>query len=115
MVFSGDRETRSSSHGSALGADGCPGAKSGRAAARIGRRLARKLDWQVYDQEMLEYMAQDTVVRQGVFDALSPAATEWVETHLEKLLREQNLSQQPSIENLARVDSARSARRVKWS
>jgi len=43
------------------------------------------------------------VVRQGLLENLTPVATEWVEEHLQQLLREQNVSQHPSIQNLARV------------
>ena len=77
--------------------------EAGARGGTIGRRVARKLNWQVYDQELLEYMTQDTVVRQGIFDNLPPAATAWVESNLETLLREQNLTQHPSIVNMARV------------
>jgi len=77
--------------------------ESGARGGTIGRRVGRKLNWQVYDQELLEYMAQDTVVRQGVLENLSPVATEWVEEHLQQLLREQNISQHPSIQSLAHV------------
>lgn len=101
--FQGDR-------GDNLSASGVPGgltvALSREAGARggtIGRRVARKLNWPIYDQELLEYMAQDGVVRQGLIDNLSAPALAWVEHHLERLLREQNLSQHPAIINLARV------------
>lgn len=77
--------------------------ESGARGGSIGRRVGRKLDWPVYDQELLEYMSQDTVVRQGLLENLTPVATEWVEEHLQQLLREQNLSQHPSIQNLARA------------
>jgi cytidylate kinase len=77
--------------------------ESGARGGTIGRRVGGKLDWQVYDQELLEYMAQDTVVRQGVLENLTPVATVWVEEQLQQLLREQNISQHPSIQNLARV------------
>jgi cytidylate kinase len=77
--------------------------ESGARGGTIGRRVGRKLDWPVYDQELLEYMAQDTVVHQGVMDNLTPAAAAWVEERLQQLLREQNISQHPSIQNLARV------------
>src|SRR4029077_6309270 len=43
------------------------------------------------------------VVRQGLLENLTPVATEWVEEQLQQLLREQNISQHPSIQNLARV------------
>src|SRR5207248_10856674 len=68
-----------------------------------GRRAGRKLGWQVYDQELLEYMAQEAAARQGVFDNLPPAVASWAEARLEQLLREQNLSQHPLVVNLARV------------
>jgi cytidylate kinase len=77
--------------------------ESGARGSTIGRRVGRKLDWAVYDQELLEYMSQDTVVRQGVLDNLTPAATAWVEEQLQRRLREQNVSQHPSIQNLTRV------------
>ena len=70
----------------------------------------------MFDQELLEYMAQDGVVRQGVLDNLPPEAAEWAEERLQMLLREQNLSQHPAILNLARVVLAlgRRAKRC-WS
>jgi hypothetical protein len=77
--------------------------EAGARGGTIARRVARKLNWQVYDQDLLEYMTQDTVVRQGIFDNLSAPANDWVESSLEALLRDQNLTQHPSILNLARV------------
>src|ERR1700722_3634009 len=69
----------------------------------IGRRVARKLGWGVYDQELLEYMAQESAVRQNVVESLTGLAATWVEARLEQLLREQNLSQPPPLLPLARV------------
>ena len=77
--------------------------ESGVRGGTIGRRVGRKLDWPVYDQELLEYMSQDTVVRQGLMENLTPVATVWIEQQMQQLLREQNISQHPSIQNLARV------------
>jgi cytidylate kinase len=77
--------------------------EAGARGGAIGRRVGQKLGWQVFDQEMLEYMAQDAVVRQSVLDNLTPAVAEWVEERLQALLREQNLSQHAAIQNLARV------------
>src|SRR5262245_41917179 len=53
--------------------------EAGARGGTIGRRVARKLGWQVYDQELLEYMAQDAVVQANVFDDLSPDGREWAE------------------------------------
>jgi cytidylate kinase len=77
--------------------------EAGARGGSIGRRVGRKLSWQVYDQELLEYMAQDAVVRQGVVENLPSAAAVWVETRLRQLLQEQKLSEDPSVVNLARV------------
>jgi hypothetical protein len=77
--------------------------EAGARGGAIGRRVGQKLGWQVFDQELLEYMAQDGVVRQGVLDGMKPAATVWAEERLQQLLRERNLSQNPSILALARV------------
>jgi hypothetical protein len=77
--------------------------EAGARGGSIGRRVGRKLGWQVYDQELLEYIAQEAPVRQDVMDALNPAAAGWVEGRLQLLLRDHNLSQQPQILNLARV------------
>jgi len=77
--------------------------EAGARGSSIGRRVGRKLDWPVYDQELLEYMSQDTVARQGMLDNLTPAAAVWVEGQLQQLMREQNVSQHPSIQNLTRV------------
>jgi cytidylate kinase len=77
--------------------------ESGARGGTIARRAARKLGWQVYDQELLEYMAQETAVRQGVLEGLPGAAGAWVEASVDRLLREQNLSQHPLVGNLARV------------
>jgi hypothetical protein len=77
--------------------------EAGARGGAIGRRVGQKLGWQVFDQELLEYMAQDGVVRQGVLDAMKPAAADWAQDRLQLLLREQNLSQNPAILALARV------------
>jgi cytidylate kinase len=77
--------------------------EAGARGGTIGRRVARKLGWPVHDRELLEYMAQDAVARQALIDGLAPAAREWVEARLQALLREQNLSQHPSVIQLARV------------
>ena len=69
----------------------------------LGRRVARILGWDVYGQELLEYIARDATCRQDVLQGLSTEAAGWVEDRLQQLLREQELSQNPSILNLARV------------
>jgi hypothetical protein len=77
--------------------------EAGSRGSSIARRAGRKLGWQVYNQELLEYIAQEGVFRERVADSLPAHATRWVEERLQALLREQNLSQHPSVLALARV------------
>jgi cytidylate kinase len=77
--------------------------EAGSRGGSIARRAGHKLGWQIYTQELLEYLAQESSFRQDVVEAASPAGARWAEERLEKLLREQNLSQHPSIGNLARI------------
>jgi len=77
--------------------------EAGSRGGSIARRAGQKLGWQVYTQELLEYIAQEGAFRQDLVDAASAAGSRWAEERLEKLLREQNLSQHPSIGNLARI------------
>jgi cytidylate kinase len=67
----------------------------------IARRVARQLGWQVYDQELLEYMAQDGVVRQGLLDNVTEGAAAWIEARLEELRRQGGL--EDPVANMARL------------
>jgi cytidylate kinase len=69
----------------------------------IAKRAGAKLGWQVYSQELLEYMAQEGTFRQQVLDQLPAGAGDWVEGQLERLLKEQNISANPSVIELARM------------
>jgi cytidylate kinase len=73
--------------------------EAGARGGTIGRRVASKLGWQVYDQELMEHMAQDPVIRQGLLDALSPAGAVWGETRLAAL----HMGHEAAIDNLVRL------------
>jgi cytidylate kinase len=77
--------------------------EAGSRGGSISQRAALKLGWQVYRQETLEYIAQEGSLRQELSQDLSPAAAQWVEQHLDRLLREQNLSRHPSVVEMARI------------
>lgn len=77
--------------------------EAGARGATIARRAGVKLGWQVYRQDLLEYIAQEGTFRQDVVDHLGAAAALWVDEQLNRLLREQNLSRHPSILDLARM------------
>ena len=77
--------------------------EAGSRGSTIARRAGRKLGWQVYTQELLEYIAQEGAFRQTVADNLPGDASAWIEQRLETLHREQHLSENPSINELARI------------
>jgi cytidylate kinase len=77
--------------------------EAGSRGSSIASRAGQKLGWQIFNQEVLEYIAQEGAFRQGIVDNLTPAAARWADEHLQRLLREQNLSQHPSIIDLARI------------
>jgi cytidylate kinase len=77
--------------------------EAGARGGSIGRRVGRRLGWQVYDQELLEYIAQEGNFRQELVENLPQEAGQWAEQQLQQLLREQTLTENPSIMNMARV------------
>jgi cytidylate kinase len=77
--------------------------EAGARGATIAKRAGVKLGWQVYSQDLLEYIAQEGTFRQEVLDHLPVTAGIWVEDQMNRLLKEQNLSRNPSILDLARM------------
>jgi len=84
--------------------------ETGSRGGTIARRVGKKLGWQVYNQELLEYLAQEKHLGRELFDTLDEPALTWVEGRLQQLVREQNLSQHSSLLELARVILALGAR-----
>lgn len=77
--------------------------EAGSRGATIGQRAAKKLGWQVYTQELLEYIAQEGHIHHDLTAHLPAAASQWAEDRLATLLREQNVSQHPSVVAMARI------------
>jgi cytidylate kinase len=77
--------------------------EAGSRGATIAKRAGEKLGWDVYSQEMLEYVAQNPIARQDLHEKLSPAATEWVDQQMQHLTDQQYLSQNPTVRDLAKL------------
>lgn len=73
--------------------------EAGARGSSIARRVGRKLGWQVFDQNQLEFMSQTESPAQGLPDA----AQEWVESTLARLIERKALSQDPTVVRLARL------------
>src|SRR5262249_10323365 len=101
--FQGDRGARPQKRQAPLGLTVAVSREAGARGGSIARRVAKRLGWQIYDQELLEYMAQDAVARPGPLDALTPACAEWVDRRLGQLRQLCGLERDGSVYRLART------------
>lgn len=108
--FPGERPAALTSDSVPAGVTVAISREAGARGGTIARRVGRKLGWPVYHQELLDYLTQEGTVAQGVAEDLSASAIAWVEERLQQLLREQNLSQHPSVVGVARIILALGAR-----
>lgn len=53
--------------------------EAGSRGRAIGQRLGQRLGWQVYDRELLEFMANDPVAQAELNEELSSSQKDWVE------------------------------------
>src|SRR6516162_5805684 len=77
--------------------------EAGARGGTIARRVGRKLGWQVFDQELLEYMAQEAAVTPGVLETPTTGGDDWAEKRLRELVASREMSDDPTVQNLARV------------
>src|SRR4051812_37444249 len=60
--------------------------EAGSRGASIARRIATRMGWDVYTQEMIEVLTQEGALNQEIENELPPAATGWVEERIQQLL-----------------------------
>ncbi len=77
--------------------------EAGSRGATIAKRAGEKLGWDVYTQDLLEFIAQDTSVRRDLLTKLPPTANGWIEEQLGQLVRADVFSQHPAMLDLARL------------
>lgn len=77
--------------------------EAGARGSTIAQQAGARLGWQVYPQDLLEFVTQDSAARQEVFESLPAGAAVWAEEQLQRLARAEALSSNPSIVELARV------------
>ena len=83
--FQGDRGKVPDVRHAPLGLSIALSREAGSRGASIARRVGRQLGWQVYDQELLEYMSQDAGAREGLVESLPAACMGWIERQSETL------------------------------
>lgn len=83
--------------------------EAGSRGGSIARRVGRKLGWQVYNQELLDTIAQEGAFAEGVVTNMTAEASAWADEHLQSLLRKHVISEHPTIKELAKIVLALSA------
>lgn len=73
--------------------------ESGARGGSIAKRVGRKLGWQVFDQEQLEFLSQ----AEGSTHGMPEAARTWADERLDVLLRAKLVSRDPAVVQLTRV------------
>src|SRR5436309_6740496 len=71
--------------------------EAGARGGTIARHAGTRLGWQVYPQDLLEYVTQDAAARQEILDGLPAGAEIWADTQLNGLQRSESLSSNPSV------------------
>ena len=77
--------------------------ETGSRGASIAKRVGEKLGWQVYSQELLEYIAREGNFRHDLTNQLVPTASQWLEENFHQLLRQQTLSRNPGVLEVSRI------------
>ena len=84
--------------------------EAGARGTTIARRVAEQLGWQVFDQEMLDFLMVDEPGRGQLLADVPEGARLWVNSYLGKLQREKRLGADPETLELVRVLLAVAAR-----
>lgn len=79
--------------------------EAGSRGSSIARRVSARMGWDIYTQEMIEVLAQESALNSEIANELPEGASQWVEEHLQNLLQEQSISRNPQVMELARVIS----------
>jgi cytidylate kinase len=77
--------------------------QAGARGSSIARRVGRQLGWQVYDQDLLESLAQEGPLRDNLLAEAPESVLRWADDRLERLHSEEGLSREPEVVRLARL------------
>src|SRR3954453_17622562 len=65
--------------------------EAGARGETIARRVGKRLGWQGYAQELLEFLCANDVARQSVLTDVPPPAADWVAAQLERVRRDRGI------------------------
>jgi cytidylate kinase len=77
--------------------------EAGSRGATIATRAGEKLGWDIYTQDLMDYIVQNAAARLELEEKLPAGALAWSEAHLQNLTTDQQLSRNPAIQELSRL------------
>lgn len=101
--FQGDRGRPAVARGQQPGLTIAVSRESGARGGTIARRVAKKIGWQLYNQELLDYVSQDGNFRDNLLANLGQSAPGWIEERIAHLVADGAMSQEPAVLHLART------------
>ncbi|MFQ5706540.1 MAG: AAA family ATPase [bacterium] len=75
----------------------------GSQGVELGQRLARRLSWQLYDKELVEYIAENAKVRRNVVESFDEKTQSEIETWVRTLVDKHSLSSDKYFKHLMTV------------
>lgn len=81
----------------------CISREYGARGGSIGRKLAKKLGWQVYDHEILQYMAAHQSILQELNSLISNSIKDWVDSQWNILAQKKLVNPSHDFENFAKI------------
>jgi cytidylate kinase len=84
--------------------------EAGARGTTIARKVAEILDWQLFDPDTLDYLAQDDTARAQLLADVPPDAMAWADTRLAQLQRAHELGTEGEAVRLVRLVLAVAAR-----
>ena len=81
----------------------CISRQFGARGVSIAAKVAKKLGWQIYSHEILQYMASNPAAKQELFDFAGPKIVDWVQGQWSQLIDEKRITRTEEVEDLARV------------
>ena len=84
--------------------------EAGARGQTIARRVGKRLGWQVYTQELLEFLCANDVARQSVLADVPAEAAGWVTTQLDRVKRDQGIDPEAEGGDMPRLILSLAAR-----
>lgn len=84
--------------------------EAGARGSSIARKVARMLGWQVFNQDMLDYLNRDAAARADLLAELPAGASAWADLQMERLHRDYRVAPESDTANVMRLMLAVAAR-----